>query len=267
MNAPHSRESGDAQSQELGDPILGLAKEVLEHEMDERITTPLDDECPHDETSAVMEEWKRSGHFTVFTAGTFDLLTLNHQLALTQCRLLGARALLGINGELSLKDKQTIHAIAASDRVRLMVTMDTNEQLAKAKSRITGKGGAPKPLLDWQTRAATLTSVSMPVLGGQNTRRNAVDFVTKHGENCCDACNQGECPNEDNAFMAASLRPDMVVVSSGSIDTLTTLGQYKCSGYIPRTDIVIMEEASLQYDDKILGGPISTTGIIRRARS
>jgi hypothetical protein len=251
----------------LSDPISGLAKEILEHDFHARIPAPNPDECPFEQAEDAINGWNDRDHFTVFTAGTFDLLTLNHKLGLTQCRLLGAKTVLGLTGELSEQNKKSAHAIATSDSIRLMVSLDTNEQLEAAKSRDPEKGGAPKPLLDWATRAAMLGSVAIPIPGNQSLRRNSVDLITRHGIGCCSTCETGQCINRDNALMTVALQPSMVVVSGGSEKTIKDLYDYKRTGQLPRTEIAIMVEESLQYNDEVLQGAVSTSNIIRRARS
>lgn len=241
-------------------------KAILEGDFTARIHELSSTECSFDAAAARMDSWREVGRFSIFNAGTYDLLTLNHILGLAQCRTLGAMSLLGINKIETLEQQQAVHETAASDAVHLMVTLDTNRALEEAKSRRPEKGGAPKPTLDWSTRAAMLAMQSIPA-PGYTSRRGVVDYITRHGPDCCTACDPGMCNNEDNALMTLKLKPDLVVVNADSIKTVTDIQRYKEEGLLSGTEIAIVREEDNQYLDPILQGPIKTTTIIQRVRS
>lgn len=175
-------------------------------------------------------------------------------------------ALLEIDEVRTRKEQREVHALAASSEVGLMVTMDTNRALEEGKSRRAEKGGAPKPTLDWQSRAMMLAAQSIPAPDYDHSV-NLVDYITRHGPGCCGSCEDGTCVNEDNARMAVALQPDMVVVNIGSRQTIADLSRYKEEGLLPDTHLVEFEEQEGAYHDVILGGKISTTSIINRVRS
>lgn len=174
-------------------------------------------------------------------------------------------AILGIWTVKTDEELQAVHAVAASDKIKLMVTVDTNRALEEGKSRRPEKGNAPKPTLDWASRVTMLAAQSIPTPGAQ--RINLVDYITRHGPDCCLKCNSGTCANEDNALMVARLKPDLVVVSQGSTRTIADISGYIQSGLLPNTELVIINERSDDYYDRVLGDSISTTSIINRVRS
>lgn len=243
------------------------AHTLMRQDFESRITGFADrTECVLEDAQQKMQRWKEAGSFTVFNAGAFDILGLNHILGLTQCRLLGAMSMLGIEKLEEERDVQRVHLVAASTQIRLMVTVDTDQALEEGKSRRAEKGNAPKPTLSWNTRAAMLAAQS--ILQSDHTQRiNLVDYITRHGPQCCAVCSSGTCTNEDNARMAVALQPDLVVVNSGSLRTVADLTEYKKDGRLPDTELVAINEDSGAFTDPILGGTISTTAIINRIRS
>lgn len=241
-------------------------KAILEGDFPGRIHEVSPDVCSFDAAAQRMDSWRESGRLSIFNAGTYDVLTLNHILGLVQCRTLGAMGLLGINKIETVQQQQLVHEVAASDAVHLMVTVDTNTALEEGKSRRPDKGGAPKPTLDWSSRAMMLAMQSIPT-PRYPARRGVVDFITRHGPGCCAACAEGTCINEDNALMTVKLQPDLVVVNAESINTVADMERYKEGGLLPDTEVAIIREEENQYLDPILQGPIKTTNIIERIRS
>jgi hypothetical protein len=241
-------------------------KDLIEGDFVQRVHEVTPDICSFDSANQQIEAWRLKGRFSVFNAGTYDILTLNHILGLVQCRTLGAMALIGLNKIETKTEQHLVHDIAASDSIHLMVTLDTNRALEEGKSRRPEKGGAPKPTLDWYSRAIMLAMQSIPS-PGYEARRGVVDYITRHGPECCGVCQDGSCINEDNALMTVKLQPDLVVINSESLRTVADMEQFKEEGLLPNTQIAIIREEENQYYDPILNGPVKTTSIIQRVRS
>ncbi len=241
-------------------------KDIIEGDFAQRVHDISPFACSFDTAARQMETWRVDGSFSVFTAGTYDILTLNHILGLVQCRTLGAMAVLGLDKIETKKEQHIVHGLAASDGIHLMVTLDTNQALEEAKSRRPEKGGAPKPTLDWYSRAIMLAMQSIPS-PGYEVRRGVADYITRHGPGCCRVCQQGECVNEDNALMTVELQPDLVVVNSASHRTLDDLARYKEEGLLRNTRVASFVESDNEYYDPIIGGAVTTTSIINRVRS
>lgn len=243
------------------------AQEFIGGDFGKRIIGPVNvEECARVETEKVRQAWQELGRFAVFTAGAYDLLQLNHIRGLVQCRALGAMAFLGLETIKTPIERREVHNLAASSKIGLMVTVDTNRALEEGKSRRIEKGGAPKPTLDWETRAMMLAAQSLPT-ADYDQRVPLVDYVTRHGPGCCGACEDGTCVNEDNAKMAIGLQPDAIVVNSGASRTIADLTRYEKEGLLANTHLVEFDEAEGSYHDVILEGQISTTLIINRIRS
>lgn len=246
-----------------------MVQQIIESDFKERLIGIAGEVgCAHYETEARMQSWQAEGRYTIFNAGTFDVLTLNHILGLVRCRTLAAMDILGVESIETQGNQRAVHRVAASDNLRLMVTLDTNRALRESKSRKVHKGNAPKPTMDWFTRAAMLASQSMPVPESVHGERvHLVDYITRHGPGCCSSCADEACVNEDNAAMTVMLQPDLVVINNESEQTVADMSEFKRCGLLPNTRIEIIKEEDNQYMDPILGGPVKTTSIIERIRS
>jgi len=242
------------------------AQELMRRNFDSRTVDLSGDTCAIVDAQRKMESWRKIGRYTVFSAGAFDLLGINHIRGLVQCRMLGAMSLMALEEVETEHDYRQVHEVAASQQIGLIISMDTNQALEEGKSRRPEKGNAPKPTLDWSTRAAMLASQSMAA-PGYDGGVNLIDYITRHGPGCCNVCTPGTCINEDDSRIAVALQPDAIVVNVGSHQTITDLGEYKRSGKLPKTELIAIDENEGAFSDDILGGIVSTTAIINRIRS
>jgi hypothetical protein len=217
-----------------------------------------DSKCTFGQSSEIVTNWKKMGNFVIANGGTFDILSLNHIRGLVQCRILGAMAILGID-ELNHNSKETddVYEVATSDKLKLIVSIDTNEALENNKSRRPEKGGSVKPILDWETRAKMVSNISIPI-PGTSLRRNAVDFITSHGPNACNGCFENECLTENTKYSVSWLDPNLTVTK---LDINSSNIVEENNG-----NFVIIDENDGAFEDKLLNGQISTTNLINRIR-
>lgn len=234
-----------------------MIKSVFEYAIQDKLHSKDSAACPIHELRERKERWQREGAIIVFTAGVFDILHVNHLLALTHYRLLGAKEYLDRNN-LKSSNSDDLHKIAASSRVRLIISSDSDARAAADKSFVAGKGDCPKPLVSWENRALLLAC--QQITRSDGSAWPLVDYITMHGT---DSCLCDSCPYDDNAYIATALQPDVVVVSSGSPSTIQKLKKAAVS----QTKLVIIEEGKLAYTDRLLDGPIKSSAIIRRAKS
>lgn len=241
-----------------------LAQSIIEREVSDRI---IDDSkiCSFVKTERQVQKWKKNNKFVIFRAGAFDLFTVNHILGLVNSRILGAMCFLGIKSISNDRELHLVHKVVVSDKLRLMITLDSNQELEKNKSRKRQKGNCLRPILDWKTRAMMLAMQSISDAHSQK-RVHLVDYVTKHGLGCCPVCTENKCVNNNNSSMAIKLQPDLVIVSSRSKTTVREINNYKRKGMLGSISVIIVDEKQNQYFDKVLGGPIKTTTIIRRIK-
>lgn len=184
--------------------------------------------CNIDHIKDLVSTWRSSGYKIVFTAGVFDIFTINHLLALHHYKSLGG------------------------SKCKLIVSMDTDKRVMKNKGFKKDKGGISKPILSWENRALMIAKQAYM------RSRPLVDAILQHGR---DTCKGIECPHDDNVYIAEAIRPDIIVVTSTSHDTIQKL--YK-SDIISDDSVNIINEKDLQIGDVLLKCPISTSAIIRR---
>lgn len=243
------------------------AIDIIQGDFSSRITTVGEgSECSFMQANRVRHRWKEQGSFSIFSFGGFDVLGLNHIRGLVQCRAIGAMCLLGIDEVRTPEEQRVVHEVAASGMVRLMVSIDTNRTLEEGKSRSPEKGGAPKPTLDWPTRATMVAVQSIPT-ADYTGRRDLVDFVTRQGWESCDSCGPGDCPNEWHTDIISGTEPDLVIVRDDLPRTIAHIADKKEQGLLAETQVALISEQDGAYIDAVLGGTISTTSIIERIRS
>ena len=205
---------------------------IFESGLSERIMKSDLRECNITNVKRKVQAWKDAGFTIVFTAGVFDIFTINHMLALYHYRILGG------------------------NKVKLIVSLDTDKRVKSVKAFTAEKGNSPKPILSWENRAKMIAKQSfgndMPL----------VDLIIQHGD---DTCNGMHCPHDDNALIAEEITPDVIPVTSSSRGTIKKLkNSKKIAG---GSKIIIIEEEKLSYRDILLGEKISTTSIIKRVKS
>jgi len=239
----------------------------MEGDFADRLTvTGANSDCSFEQAERKMKLWKRQGRFTVFSFGGFDILTPNHIRGLIQSRAIGAMCMLGIEDVRTEEQYRQVHELAASDEIRLLVSIDTNRTLEEGKSRNPNKGGAPKPTLDWRTRATMVAAQSMPS-PGYKQRSNLADFITRQGWECCDSCKSVPCPSEWHTNIISGLEPNLVVVRDDLLSTISYLGERKVGGLLANTEVGLINEHEGAYTDPVLADVISTTAMIRHIRS
>lgn len=207
--------------------------------------------CVADEAQAVVSEWRSDGSFVVGNSGAYDILSVNHVRGLIQARLVGAIYMLEALGQDPYESVENLYTAAGSSDIKLLVSLDTNSALQENKSMKESSGGAIRPVLDWDTRALML---SFQAFG---CTRNLVDFITRHGPQACNFCEEGECLHESKEYSVASTGVDLTVAKDRK--------QASLDRYSDREFYIINEEDGA-ITDRVLCGQISTSAIIRRIR-
>jgi hypothetical protein len=246
---------------------MGIVTGIYEADYVERIQVFSPDECSLRAPTERVRAWKDSDLTTVFMAGTFDLPTPNHRLGLAEARLMAGALACDITYE-DLQDNTPEDVLelvgwAAANLVRMTVTLDTDRTVANKKGFNDDKGACPKPLLGWKTRARNVASYTFPRPDGLYVPM--VNFITAHGEDACASC--PTCLSGDNGDMVTELQPDLVVVNAASVDTLRRVLDHMETGNLQTTRLGIANEESNVHVDELLGGRVSGTAIVRRARS
>lgn len=186
--------------------------------------------CNIADLKSIVDAWKLDGYTIVFTAGVFDIFTINHLLGLYHYKLLGG------------------------EKTKLIVSMDTDERVRSSKSFIEDKGDSIKPILSWRSRAIMVGKQSFL------NREKLVDMITQHGS---DTCGGVVCPHDDNVSIAEEISPDYIVVTSTSTSTIKKI---QASDRIQSNRLLVINEEELAYEDVLIGKKISTSAIIKRIK-
>lgn len=205
-------------------------KKIFEQGLGDQIIVSDSSSCNIDILKAKVDKWKNTDYKIVFTAGIFDIFTINHLIALYHYKLLGGK------------------------KPKLIVSIDTDERVKKAKSFTQSKGGSVKPILSWESRALMVAKQSF------RDEERLVDLIVQHGTN---TCGNLHCPHDDNVYIAEQILPDIIVASSGSQDTIDKIRR---STVLDDNRLAVIKEDDLAYIDLLLGQSISTTAIIKRIK-
>jgi hypothetical protein len=228
---------------------MGLGVDSISQTVQGRMVTSMPDygkECIADLVADRVDNFHKDGFVTGYTAGSFDLLTINHVIGLT-----------GMKREIAQR------ADVPLSRTLLIVTLDTNDAIRESKSFNPDKGGCIKPILDWTTRASMLGLLMM----GTEMDKNylpLVDFITAHGPCACPACIGNRCPSWDNALTGVKIQPHFAFVNPDSTATVMTYKNAQAEGRLGSTEIVEMAESDDQFMDPLIGGPVKNSTIINR---
>lgn len=188
-------------------------------------------ECNISTVTDLTESWKTKSQKIVFTAGVFDIFTLNHLLALHYYKSIGG-----------------------GRSCRLVISLDTDKRAASMKSFKESKGGSNRPIISWRNRSLMVLKQSY------NNSSKLVDIVTQHGS---DTCSGASCSHDNDVTLAETIKPDIFVINDAST---STIDMARSSTVLAPESILLISEQELSYNDKLLGGRISTTQIIKRAR-
>jgi hypothetical protein len=119
---------------------------------------------------------KLQGKYTALVAGGFDVPHDNHEWYIRHCRMLVARRVLEQEGKEAAPG--AIMDIMTSGRLALIVSIDSDEALNARKGGVSEKGGIPRPIYPWESRAHRIAGYSF-----QNPATGAIhhtaDIVTK----------------------------------------------------------------------------------------
>lgn len=124
-----------------------------------------------------VAEAKLNGRFTALVAGAFDVPHDAHEWYVRECRLRAAERMLTLRGE-----EPTVEALRqtiAGDDIFLLVSIDADAALSKRKGGVAEKGGIPRPVYAWQTRAHRIAGYGFERANG--SYRPTVDLVSKEG--------------------------------------------------------------------------------------
>lgn len=216
-----------------------------------------------------VAEWQRKDSPTVvvMTSGVYDLLHHDHKGYLLHTKLTGLPVLYEkLHGTLwhTLNQDQQVkfaHKALMNDALKLVVSVDGDESVANRKGGVTEKGGAPRPITGWETRAKSVADVTVPLSTSSNSwvRKPVADAVTIHGP---EDFPQGHI-NYSLISLAEHIQPDAWAIYEESQDILSEVPYHPSLGGIA-LKCIPYKPGVTYFADPIIGR-FSTTSIVKRA--
>lgn len=234
------------------------------------VFNPADDPYASLRLEQQSRAWQQAGSTVVFTSGVYDLLHHDHKGYLLHTKLTGAethykRHLKSTEkswDELTTQERQAIsNSFLERGDLRLIVSVDGDLSVASRKGGKTDKGGAPRPITGWETRARSVADVTVPVqdISGNWRRWPLADAVTMHGP--LDFRQQHI--HHTLYSLAEFLQPDVWAIYGESQDILEAVPHISGLGRIALRCIP-HQSGNTYFTDTILG-KFSTSSIVRRA--
>lgn len=242
--------------------------DFLERSTSPRIYNPITNPRATERLGLRREAWRRVGATVVFGSGVYDLLHQNHLASLVHAKYIGAavhysryeQPLRGESwNELSETDRNLFFIQTLSEeKVVLVESVDGTEAVQQRKAFRPEKGMTPRPVLDWNTRAADVLSTSLrPDFKSPPTF--LVDAVTIHDN--VDRRLKGTV-HDDIMRIASYIQPDVWAIYCESEDIITSIqGEYADS---MRNTIPIVMPSHEFFEDPLVGGNIKTSAITKR---
>lgn len=213
-----------------------------------------------EDSGAIVDEiaaLAADGKHIALVDGSYDVPQPNHQWYLHYCRLLAAKHFYSKDGECDADPQK----LAGSDEIVLIVTLDTDQKIARIKNGRGGNDAPPRPIYPWQLRAQYIANFMTPL--GDNRFRPVVDLITIDG----DETEQGT-PHESHLAFGAALLEQGALHSwlfynehankRNEADTLISLAGQKDSRTIGIAATYCLDEAGKPWHsstivNKILG--------------
>jgi hypothetical protein len=214
---------------------------------------------------ALRNSWADLGVTTVYTTGVFDMLHMDHSGYLLHTKAVGAATHYDKNVERGgwehlTPDEQQCYTVWALGNgvLKLIVSVDGDISVDARKGDKVDKGGVPRPVYSWQTRALSVASQSYVNPTRSNTLLPTVDAVTVHGPLDFAV----ESRHHTTFTVAEALQPDTWAIFGESLDILETAPQIPGLGTVALH--CIQDGEGIHYHEDDFVGKMSTTNIIRR---
>lgn len=240
---------------------------TLESYYVERLYDPLQGPQSTERLAAQRTAWQEEGATVVFTSGVFDLLHQNHRAYLLHVKRAAMplhyerhlRPLVGYAWE-DLSDSEQQEAFAATvldNKLKLIVSVDGNESVARRKGFKPEKGGTARPIYHWNTRARDVLSATFSPNG--TDLRATVDAVTMHDD--ADTRVNGT-PHAGIMEIGSFVHPDVWGVFVES-DDIMAASRTTYREQLAHTSLVVLPAHEF-FGDELLGGSFKTTAVAQR---
>lgn len=158
-----------------------------------------------------IAEDKLDGAYVALVDGAFDVPHDNHEWYLRHCRLLAARQML--ESKSILPTTAALRDAVADPSLRLIVTVDADAKVAAKKGGKAEKGGIPRPVYPWESRAHRLAGYHF--VSSDNTNHHTVNYVTVEGD-----------PGHVGTSLESSLVLGEALAAHGLLDSMIVYGEH-----------------------------------------
>lgn len=237
----------------------------LQQRFKNKLYNPESDETAYQRLLEQRQQWRDEGALTVFTSGVYDMLHLDHAGYLLHTKATGAAEYYkrqGFQPEWETVESQKQEAFTnralSSGVLKLIVSVDGDQSVSTRKGFTAEKGGGPRPICSWETRALTVASQSFIDPIEDHRLLPTVDAVTIHGPQDFET----EHPHASLMSLVEQLQPDVWAIFGESQDILDEAPTHKSLGSIALR-CIMDGQGTHYYEDRFMG-KISTTKIIKR---
>lgn len=231
-----------------------------------RSFNPLESELATEALKSQIDAWRDGGCTVVFTSGCYDLMHTNHRTYLLHTKLaaspycwdkLGYDETEGEWADQTASQRANFSRwLLESDLLKQVVSIDGNASVAARKGFNVHKGGSPRPIFDWRTRARDVLSAGFELRPG--LFKPIVDAVTLH-DNVEPSLNG--TPNSGILEIGEFVQPDVWSVFEESGDIISAAEAQP--DRFNNTEFSVLRRHNY-YNDALLDGTFSTTSIVKR---
>lgn len=240
---------------------------IVEQSLRLKMFNPSEDPSQSTRLKWTRDTWRQQGATVVYHTGAYDLMHRNHVASFVHAKRIGSafhydQHFADQTGfewkDLSPEQQNSFFTkVCIEGKVRLIESVGGNMWVKHKKSGQSHKGGSIRPILDWVTRASSVSSVYFSPDGVHTIP--SVDAVTIHDPK---DPRLKDGPHAGYLELADYLRPDVWAVYCENDDIIeayrtthkTTLGGIA---------LILLEDHAF-FDDKLLNDTLKTTAIVRR---
>ncbi len=237
--------------QERSGPSEFEAFSMLMSHQTERLIYPAE-EGSEERVKEIVQVWKESGCYWGLYSGCFDVLHPNHQWALIRAKIEVAKGYAESQGidwdDLSNDEKRFL---LASNKIRLMVSVDGDEHVAERKSLRTSLGSTIRPVQTWGQRAAAVSAIMIPSQE-PGFFIPVADLVVSH-----DKYDYAGTMFQDQWEIGSALKPDCWMVAATDPANAAKINALGIG-----TEVRLLPEGTVI--DPLTGEPYSTSGTLER---
>lgn len=232
----------------------------------EKLFNPDQNPNATDELTSLRNRWADEGATVIYTTGLFDLLHMDHAGYLLHTKAVGAATHFdstverdGWEGLTHNERLDYTEWALGSGVLKLIVSVDGDKSASAKKSGKPEKGGGPRPIYSWETRALMVAGLSyINPISPKNELLPTADAVTIHG-----AHDFPDSVVHYNHFtVAETLKPDTWAIFGESVDIIEQAPQIPELGSVALH--CIQDGAGTHYYEDGFIGKMSTTNIVKR---